>query len=360
VGRRGNHIYYTPCENGTTYIPSGVLEHSGMIFIGLMGENGTKRITSSLLPYRVGKGSDPNDMADAGHIDSLVSRLEKVLGEMELTGAVVRGATFIPKVEPDGTISWTNNQDLPNPAPQNIKGPKGDKGDAFQYADFTPEQLAGLKGDKGDPFKYTDFTQQQLEGLRGPQGVKGDQGLKGDKGDPFKYTDFTPEQLETLRGPQGEPGIAPQEMQTLAQQVRDDAGKVQASTQLIQSSATQISENKNAITKLESDTTVLHTTKGNPCVMSDSASWSVKGLKLFGQSHQWHTTGAQLLNPEWAEKKKVVDCGATFELQPDGAVAVSGKIDSGAGATFWYKDILPLLPKGETVTFCSQSQWGNM
>ena len=38
----------------------------------------------------------------------------------------------------------------------NIQGPKGDKGDAFTYADFTPEQLASLtgpqgpKGEKGD------------------------------------------------------------------------------------------------------------------------------------------------------------------------------------------------------------------
>ena len=30
------------------------------------------------------------------------------------------------------------------------KGEKGDKGDPFTYADFTPEQLASLKGDKGD------------------------------------------------------------------------------------------------------------------------------------------------------------------------------------------------------------------
>ena len=29
-------------------------------------------------------------------------------------------------------------------------GPKGDKGDAFTYDDFTPDQLAGLTGEKGD------------------------------------------------------------------------------------------------------------------------------------------------------------------------------------------------------------------
>ena len=39
------------------------------------------------------------------------------------------GATFIPSVSADGIISWTNDKDLPNPEPVNIKGAKGDKGD---------------------------------------------------------------------------------------------------------------------------------------------------------------------------------------------------------------------------------------
>ena len=35
----------------------------------------------------------------------------------------------------------------------NIKGEKGDTGDAFKFEDFTPEQLASLKGDTGDIVK---------------------------------------------------------------------------------------------------------------------------------------------------------------------------------------------------------------
>ena len=35
---------------------------------------------------------------------------------------------------------------------------KGEKGDAFVYADFTSEQLAALKGEKGEkPIKGTDY-----------------------------------------------------------------------------------------------------------------------------------------------------------------------------------------------------------
>ena len=128
-----------------------------------------------------------------------------------------------------------------------VRGPKGEKGDAFTYADFTPEQLADLKGEtgaaftyemfteeqlnalkvKGDPgekgeaFKYEDFTPEQLEALKvtGDKGEKGDAftyadftqdqlaSLKGEKGDAFRYEDFTTQQLEALRGPEGKQGI---------------------------------------------------------------------------------------------------------------------------------------------------------
>lgn len=73
------------------------------------------------------------------------------------------------------------------------KQSKGEKGDAFTYADFTAEQLAGLKGPKGDAFTYADFTAEQLAGLKGP------------KGDAFKYSDFTPAQLAALKGDPGTP-----------------------------------------------------------------------------------------------------------------------------------------------------------
>ena len=84
------------------------------------------------------------------------------------------------------------------------RGPKGDKGEAFKYEDFTPEQLESLRGPKGDAFTYQDFTQEQLNALKGPQG---EPGVKGDKGDAFTYADFTQEQLEALRGPQGIQGV---------------------------------------------------------------------------------------------------------------------------------------------------------
>lgn len=46
------------------------------------------------------------------------------------------GATFIPEIDGDGNLRWSNDKNLDNPEIVNIKGPKGDKGD---------------KGDTGEP-----------------------------------------------------------------------------------------------------------------------------------------------------------------------------------------------------------------
>jgi hypothetical protein len=43
-------------------------------------------------------------------------------------GTGADGATFFPTVSSDGVISWTNNKDLPNPDPVNIKGDPGTPG----------------------------------------------------------------------------------------------------------------------------------------------------------------------------------------------------------------------------------------
>ena len=65
---------------------------------------------------------------------------------------------YTPSISSDGVLSWTNNGDLPNPSPVNIKGPKGDTGD------IGPQ---GLKGDTG---------------AQGPKGDTGDTGPAGSDG----------------------------------------------------------------------------------------------------------------------------------------------------------------------------------
>lgn len=122
--------------------------------------------------------------------------LQKMSGSVSTTKSLsgnvgaktINGATFIPSVSDDGVISWTNDKELPNPEPVNIKGVKGDKGDKGDK---------GERGEKGDPFTYADFTPEQLAALTGPRGPKGEPGLNGADGaagadghTPVKGTDY--------------------------------------------------------------------------------------------------------------------------------------------------------------------------
>lgn len=88
-----------------------------------------------------------------------------VIGRVgDLPVEVSDGIVYVPSVSPAGVISWTNNDNRPNPEPVSIKGPRGEKGDTG---------VQGPKGDKGDPGE---------DGATGPQGVAGPQGPAGGTG----------------------------------------------------------------------------------------------------------------------------------------------------------------------------------
>lgn len=94
-------------------------------------------------------------------------------------GVGQNGATFTPSVSPEGVISWTNDKELPNPEPVNIKGEKGDKGEqGIQGIPGTP----GEKGEKGDPGEPGAKGEQGEQGPAGADGAAGPQGPQGDPG----------------------------------------------------------------------------------------------------------------------------------------------------------------------------------
>ena len=79
----------------------------------------------------------------------------------EYESGALDGATFIPNVDSDGDISWTNNKGMVNPETRNIRGPKGDTG---------PQGIQGIQGPTG------------------PQGDTGPQGIQGPTGKDFSIS----------------------------------------------------------------------------------------------------------------------------------------------------------------------------
>lgn len=107
-------------------------------------------------------------------------------------------SSYATKAEVEAKVSTVTGQ-------KGDPGPKGDKGDPFTYADFTPDQLEGLKGPKGDPGPKGD---QGIQGIAGPQGLQGVAGPKGDTGE------RGPQGLQGVAGPKGDTGLTgPQGLQ---------------------------------------------------------------------------------------------------------------------------------------------------
>lgn len=107
------------------------------------------------------------------------------------------GATFTPSVSDDGVISWTNDRELENPPPVNIKGDKGDKGDQGERGLQGIQGIQGERGADGAKGEKGDRGEQGVQGIQGIQGVKGDPGKDGTNGKdgadgytPIKGTDY--------------------------------------------------------------------------------------------------------------------------------------------------------------------------
>ena len=127
------------------------------------------------------------------------------------------GTTFTPSVSEEGVISWTNDGELPNPEPRNIRGPKGiqgDKGDTGDAAGFgqptaTVNQSTGqasveVSASGPDTAKVFNFA---FSGIKGERGIQGDKGETGDAagfGQPTASVDAnvgTPSVTVTSSGP---------------------------------------------------------------------------------------------------------------------------------------------------------------
>jgi hypothetical protein len=120
------------------------------------------------------------------------------------------GVNFIPSVDEEGNLSWTNDGNLENPATVNLKGPKGDQGEQGVQG-IQGEQ--GPKGDQGETGPQGEHGPKGDTGEAGPQGPKGDtgeagpQGLQGPKGDQGEAGPQGPKGEQGVQGPKGEQGL---------------------------------------------------------------------------------------------------------------------------------------------------------
>ena len=175
------------------------------LFVDCTVNDELERITTSSFTYTV-KPSIMNDLDGVIEGDPDYPLVDEIMEQLK----TVDPSQFATNESVDSKIE----------AIELTPGPKGDKGDAFTYNDFTAEQLAALKGDKGDTGEVGpqgptgekgdkgDTGEQGPQGIQGPAGADGAKGEKGDKGD---TGETGPQGPQGEPGPKGDPGdIGPQ------------------------------------------------------------------------------------------------------------------------------------------------------
>lgn len=87
------------------------------------------------------------------------------------------GATFVPEIDQQGNLSWSNNKGYTNPQTVNIKGPKGENGkDGIDGAKLLSQELIGQDEQGGNIYKQT-FSDGTEAYFTAPKGEQGEQGV---------------------------------------------------------------------------------------------------------------------------------------------------------------------------------------
>lgn len=104
-------------------------------------------------------GSKP-DMLPVGSVN--IKGADGAAGQDGAPGAEgapgINGVTFTPSVSEDGTLSWTNDGGLENPAPVNIKGADADAASVDAYTRTETDNLLNSKADIGHGHDYAPTT----------------------------------------------------------------------------------------------------------------------------------------------------------------------------------------------------------
>ena len=206
---RDNKTYEVAIVDGKCIVPYECARTSGQFQLTVVGKEtaGDVIATTSDKAVRVSSNEfEENPTGSETRLTNtfLVDTLAKVKEYADKAKEYSESVNvFIPSVDADGVMTWTNKAGLANPAPVNVKGERGEQG---------PQGLQGLpgakgdKGDKGDAFKYTDFTAAQLAALKGPKGDTGDTGPQGEQGPQGATGPQGPNGDKGDTGPKGEKG----------------------------------------------------------------------------------------------------------------------------------------------------------
>ena len=191
-------------EDNSIIFKEGYLSQEGIYLIEFAIYDETGRLTNNAISeIEVRKELvSTNEIVEADDrvpiLDGLINEVNEAMDRVENmqsgsgtgTGSGENGATFIPSVNEDGIITWTNDKGLENPSPINIKGPKGDIGekgnsgkDGISVSSIIQTTTSSESGGTNIiTATLSDGSTSTFNIMNGAKGDTGKQGLQGEPG----------------------------------------------------------------------------------------------------------------------------------------------------------------------------------
>ena len=123
--------YVDGAEPSEEITPTQFEQYTDVLNKGLDEVDKSLKILSDTNQKTIEKGEYAKEQGDGAK--AIIEDIKDKLAKGELNGA-----TFMPSVDKEGNLSFTNDKGLSNPKSVNIRGPKGEKGDC-NFATFSIE-----------------------------------------------------------------------------------------------------------------------------------------------------------------------------------------------------------------------------
>lgn len=291
-------------EQGVTYpgivtcqlIVKGNGRVSTCLFYFMVGASLDREILQSISKVETLEQLDEYVATAFANLEEYEKRLDEALDKVT-NGK--DGTTFIPFVDGEGNISWSNDGGLTNPNTVNIKGPKGDIG------------AVGPQGPKGDTGP------QGLPGIQGEQGPKGETGPQGPRGE---------------QGPQGLPGR--DGVDGVTPDMTEFENKINEQYETIKTKVDKIEQGDTLVTTSIIDSTLTLTTdKLQTTTMQDNTAIILPNVDKFTEIHLFFSTESELTlilpNIKWQsdiniEANKVYEFVFTYTTEWLGGCVIYG------------------------------------
>ena len=297
-------------------------------------EEGLKEV-ADIVAYAQEQGDYAKENGEYAQIQGDYASITANEINKKLINGELNGATFIPNINEEGILSWTNNKNLDNPPEQNIKGPQGPmgpQGEAFTIKK-TYSSIAEMQSDfdnmnVGDYVMIANSVETEdnaklytktidawvfITDFSGATGIQGEQGPQGIQG------------IQGPIGPQGEKPIAgidyftEEDKNEMIEEISRDAN-----SKFNQNVAEKISEyNANASDVLNSVDIICPKDKrnGENIFIEDAINYNLFDFKIFGNSYQKTTRGANLFNIN--EMRGATSNGITSVIE-NGTITLNG------------------------------------